>query len=114
MEDNIVLNYWDIKQTWIIDEQTEIYLEELERIATIIREHMGASDAYFLSTPFRFNPHDGQRWMMAGWCMPSREGLHTGINREEAEGLWIDAPDPVEEDSVFAPREVEVKCGLDV
>jgi hypothetical protein len=71
------------------------------------------------------NPHEGQKRVLqamrygtylvgaSGWCMPSRKGLHTGIiSREEAEGLWIDNPVPVEEDSVFAPREVEVECEI--
>ena len=49
-----------------------------------------------------------------GWCQPSREDLLTGVKWETGRsGRWnINDPEviPVEEDSVFAPRKVEVEC----
>ena len=49
---------------------------------------------------------DAFQYVMAQ-CTPNREGLYTGI------GISVplfDDPIPVEEDSVFAPRKVEVEC----
>ena len=112
-----VLTYGDIKQTWIIDEIAEISPEAWENIVELFTENTLNWEHKVLSTPqadkgwvFNVRGVFGYRFA-SGWCMPSREGLHTGISREEAEGLWIDNPSPVEEDNVFAPREAEVLVG---
>ena len=67
---------------------------------------------------FRLNAEELDERLVESWetgvfryrvaqCTPSREGLYTGI------GISVplfDDPIPVEEDSVFAPRKVEVEC----
>ena len=56
---------------------------------------------------------DAFQYVMAQ-CTPSREDLLTGVKWETGRsGRWnINDPEviPVEEDSVFAPRKVEVEC----
>ena len=47
----------------------------------------------------------------SGWCVPNRDGLYTGVDwgREfSIEDIAIEEVIPIEEDNVFAPREVEV------
>jgi hypothetical protein len=112
MTEKTVLTYGDMKQTFeSLPERHHIdpgILEACRRAATAMNEFSAA----FYGSP-----------MPVGWCMPSREGLYTmgydeaqihnhPLNPEEIIERCVESPVPVEEDSVFAPREVEVECEI--
>jgi hypothetical protein len=112
-----VLTYGDMKQTFeSLPARSHISQDSWEYIREIYSRRLDEYAQAFLGnwgeSPVQqaFNPHEGQRRVMAGWCMPSREGLYTAF-QIPSKHLQDSPPTPVEEDSVFAPREVEVVCG---
>lgn len=107
-----VLTYGDIKQTWEAFDPPKIDDEILEVYRKVVSNHWLERIREYDRTFF-----EGCT-ISIGWCMPSRDGLHTGgipcrlhdhaLTAKEISELVFEFPAPVEEDSVFAPREVEV------
>ena len=100
-----VMTYGDMKQTWkVLDETPQDISEEdwkyigelvAERSQIWARELLLEMESYPSQCLNPIAYAMSQSRLSPGWCMPSREGRFT-------EGV------PIEEDSIFAPREVDV------